>query len=257
MGKLDGKVAFITGGNSGIGLATAKLFVAEGAKVFITGRNQATLNSVTKELGANVHAIQADAADPESMENAVAAAVEAFGRLDVVFANAGITAPTPLGSTELSVFEEILKVNVTGVFFTVQAALPHLKEGASVILTGSTAASNGYPGVSSYAASKGAVSSMTRVLVSELSPRGIRVNNLVPGATRTPIWGQSTAEEAAKLESALAPAIPLKRMADPEEVAKVVLFLVSDDSSYVQGAEIVVDGGADAAPLGAPIYRKN
>ncbi|MFC5452586.1 SDR family NAD(P)-dependent oxidoreductase [Paenibacillus aestuarii] len=257
MGKLNGKVAFITGGNSGIGLATAKLFVAEGAKVVITGRNQTTLSSVAEELGANVLAIKADAADPASMENAVSSGVATFGKLDIVFANAGIAAaPTPLGSTELSVFEEILKVNVTGVFFTVQAALPYLKEGASVILTGSTLATNGGPERSAYAASKGAVSSMTRVLASELSPRGIRVNTLVPGATRTPIWGKSKPEEAARLEAALAPAIPLQRMADPEEVAKVALFLASDDSSYVQGTEIVVDGGAAAAPLGAPIYRQ-
>ncbi|RXZ79613.1 glucose 1-dehydrogenase [Paenibacillaceae bacterium] len=258
MGKLDGKVALITGGNSGIGLATAKLFVAEGAKVVITGRNQSTLSSVAEELGANVQAIQADVADPASMENAVFAAVATFGRLDIVFANAGIAAPTPLGSTELSVFEEVLvlKVNVTGVFFTVQAALPHLKEGASVILTGSTRATDGAPERSAYAASKGAISSMTRVLASELSPRGIRVNTLVPGATRTPIWKQSTHDEIAKLEATHALAIPLKRMADPEELAKVALFLASDDSSYVQGTEIIVDGGAAAAPLGAPIYHQ-
>jgi NAD(P)-dependent dehydrogenase (short-subunit alcohol dehydrogenase family) len=254
MGKLDGKVALITGGNSGIGLATAKMFVAEGAKVVITGRNQATLSSVAEELGAHIHAVQADAADPASMEKAVSSAIEAFGRLDIVFANAGIAAPTPLGSTEFSAFEEVLRVNVTGVFFTVQAALPYLKEGASVILTGSTRATDGYPGRSAYAASKGAISSMARVFVSELSPRGIRVNVLVPGATRTPIWTQSTSEEIAKLEAVHARAIPLKRMGDPEDLAKAALYLASDDSSYVQGAEIVVDGGAAASPLGAPIY---
>ncbi|BBI35581.1 SDR family NAD(P)-dependent oxidoreductase [Cohnella abietis] len=256
MGKLDGKVALITGGNSGIGLATAKLFVAEGAKVVITGRNQTKLSSVAEELGSNVHAIQADVADPASMENAVSTVVATFGRLDIVFANAGIAAPTPIGSTELSVFEEVLKVNVTGVFFTVQAALPHLKEGASVILTGSTRATDGAPERSAYAASKGAVSSMARVLAAELSPRGIRVNTLVPGATRTPIWKQSTHDEIAKLEAKHARAIPLKRMGDPEELAKVALFLASNDSSYVQGTEIIVDGGAAAAPLGAPIYHQ-
>ncbi|QGQ97706.1 glucose 1-dehydrogenase [Paenibacillus psychroresistens] len=256
MGKLDGKVALITGGNSGIGLATAKLFVAEGAKVVITGRNETTLSSAAEELGANVHAIKAEVSDPASMENAVSAAVSVFGRLDIVFANAGIAAPTPIGSTELSVFENVLRVNVTGVFFTVQAALPHLKEGASVILTGSTRATDGAPGRSAYAASKGAISSMVRVLASELSPRGIRVNSLVPGATRTPIWKQSTPEEKSKLEAAHARAIPLKRMGDPEELAKAALFLASDDSSYIQGTEIVVDGGAAASPLGAPIYTQ-
>lgn len=256
MGKLDGKVALITGGNSGIGLTTAKLFIAEGTKVVITGRNQTTLDSVAEELGSNVLAIQADAADPASMENAVSQAVAAFGGLDIVYANAGIASSTPLGGTALSVFEEVLKVNVTGVFFTVQAALPHLKEGASVILTGSTRATDGAPERSAYAASKGAISSMARVFVSELSPRGIRVNTVVPGATRTPIWKKSTSEETAKLEAAQARTIPLNRMGDPEEIADAVLFLASDDSSFVQGAEITVDGGARSAPLGAPIYRQ-
>jgi NAD(P)-dependent dehydrogenase (short-subunit alcohol dehydrogenase family) len=256
MGKLDGKVALITGGNSGIGLTTTKLFIAEGAKVVITGRNQTTLNTVAEELGAKVLAIQADAADPASMENAVAQTIAAFGRLDIVYANAGIASATPLGGTEFSVFEEVLKVNITGVFFTVQAALPHLKEGASVILTGSTRATDGAPGRSAYAASKGAISSMARVFVSELSPRGIRVNTVVPGATRTSIWKKTTPEETAKLEAAQARTIPLNRMGNPEEIASVALFLASDDSSFVQGAEITVDGGARSSPFGAPIYRQ-
>ncbi|NBD24762.1 SDR family NAD(P)-dependent oxidoreductase [Paenibacillus glycinis] len=255
MGKLDGKVALITGGSSGIGLTAARLFVAEGAKVAITGRNQATLNEAAAELGANALAVQADAADPASMERAVSETVASFGRLDIVYANAGISSPTPLGGTELSVFEEVLRINVTGVFFTVQAALPHLKEGASVILTGSTRATDGAPARSAYAASKGAISSMARVLVTDLSPRGIRVNTVVPGATRTPIWKKSTPEESAKLEAGQARTIPLNRMGDPEEVAYVALFLASDESSFVQGAEITVDGGARSAPLGAPVYR--
>ncbi|MBA2937605.1 glucose 1-dehydrogenase [Paenibacillus sp. CGMCC 1.16610] len=255
MGKLDGKVALITGGNSGIGLTTTKLFIAEGAKVVITGRNQTTLNEVAEELGPSVLAFQADATDPASMDKALSQAVAAFGGLDIVYANAGISSATPLGGTEFSVFEEVLKINVTGSFFTVQCALPYLKEGASVILTGSTRATDGAPGRAAYAASKGAISSMARVLVTELSPRGIRVNTVVPGATRTPIWKKSTPEETAKLEGAQARTIPLNRMGDPEEIANAVLFLASDDSSFVQGAEITVDGGARSAPLGAPIYR--
>ncbi|MDQ0876154.1 NAD(P)-dependent dehydrogenase (short-subunit alcohol dehydrogenase family) [Paenibacillus sp. V4I3] len=255
MGKLYGKVALITGGSSGIGLATAKLFVAEGAKVVITGRNQVALNAAVEELGTtNALVVQADAADPTSADKAVAAAVEKFGRLDVVFANAGISGNTPLGGTEFSVFEEILKINVTGTFFTVQAALPHLKAGASVILNGSVLAKAGSPGWSAYAASKGAVTSMARVLVSELSPRGIRVNTIVPGATRTPIWGQP--EGLAQFESVLTRAVPLNRLGEPEEIANVALFLASDDSSFVQGAEISVDGGAGSSPFGAPIYRQ-
>ncbi|GIO61856.1 glucose 1-dehydrogenase [Paenibacillus cineris] len=254
MGKLDGKVALITGGNSGIGMSTAKLFIAEGAKVAITGRNQTSLNAVSEKLGSSVLAIQADAAELESMEKAVSKTVAVFGKLDVVFANAGISSPTPLGGTDLSFFEEVLKINVTGVFCTVQAALPYLKEGASVILSGSTRATDGAPQRSAYAASKGAISSMARVFVSELSPRGIRVNTVVPGATRTPIWNKSTPEETMKLEAARANTIPLNRMGYPEEIANVVLFLASDDASFVQGAEITVDGGARSAPLGAPIY---
>ncbi|GAA3406953.1 SDR family NAD(P)-dependent oxidoreductase [Paenibacillus hodogayensis] len=257
MGKLDGKVALITGGNSGIGFAAAKLFAAEGAKVVITGRNSATLQTAAEELGANGLAVQADATDPASADKAVAAAVEAFDGLDIVFANAGIVAPTPVGGTELAIFEEVLKVNVTGPFFTVQAALPHLRAGASVILVGSVLANAGSPGRSAYSASKGAVSSMAKVLAAELSPRGIRVNTVVPGATRTPIWGQTTAEGMAQLESVLGRSIPLNRLGEPEEVAKAALFLASDDSSFIQGAEISVDGGAGGSPLGAPIYRQS
>lgn len=254
MGKLDGKVALITGGNSGIGLATAKLFIEEGAKVVITGRNQTTLNEAIAELGENALAVQADAADPASGEKAVAAAVEKFGQLDIVFANAGIAGDTPVGGTELSLFEEVLRVNVTGVFFTVQAASPYLKKGASIILNSSVLATAGRPGNSAYAASKGAINSMTRVLASELSPRGVRVNTVSPGATRTPIWGQSTEEGMNQLESVLSQSIPLNRLGDPRELAQAALFLASDDSSFIQGTTISVDGGAGASPLGAPIY---
>ncbi|WP_139999305.1 SDR family NAD(P)-dependent oxidoreductase [Paenibacillus paridis] len=255
MGKLTGKVALITGGNSGIGLATAKQFVAEGAKVVITGRNQETLNRAVEEIGAEFsYAVQADTTDPASMEKAAAAAVEKFGGLDVVFANAGISGHTPTGGTELTVFENILKINVTGVFFTVQAALPYLKAGGSVILNSSVLATAGSPGWAAYAASKGAVSSMARVLVSELAPHGIRVNTISPGATRTPIWGQP--EGLAQMESALTRSIPLNRLGEPEEIANVALFLASDDASFVQGAEISVDGGAGSSPFGAPIYLK-
>ncbi|KWX77086.1 SDR family NAD(P)-dependent oxidoreductase [Paenibacillus jilunlii] len=254
MGKLDGKVAFITGGNSGIGLATAKLFVDEGAKVLITGRNQATLNAAVEELGAaNALGMQAETTDPASLEQAVAAVVERFGALDVVFANAGISGYTPVGGTELSLFEKVLRTNVTGVFFTVQAAVPHLKEGASVILNSSVLANAGSPGTSAYAASKGAVSSMARVLVSELAPRGIRVNTISPGATRTPIWGNS--EGLAAKEARLTRSVPLKRLGEPEEIAGVAVFLASDAASYVNGADIGVDGGSGSSPLGAPIYQ--
>jgi len=186
--RLANKTAFITGGNSGIGLATARLFVAEGAKVAITGRNQATLEAAARELGPNALAIVADATDIEATERAILQAVQKFGKLDIVFANAGIAGNTPIGGTTLAAFENVIRTNITSVFFTVQAAAPHLNDGASIILNGSVISVLGNPGYSAYAASKSGVRAMARVMASELSPRGIRVNVVAPGASRTPIW---------------------------------------------------------------------
>src|SRR5256885_2168300 len=184
------KTALITGGNSGIGLATARLFLAEGARVAIVGRNKKTLDAAAEMLGADVLAIQADVTDVESTERAVATTAERFGKLDVVFANAGVTELSPLGRTSLEAFEQIIRTNLTAVFFTVQAALPHLHDRASIILNGSVLAVMGMPGWSAYAAAKGGVRTMTRHLASELAPRGIRVNQVTPGGTRTPIWSR-------------------------------------------------------------------
>lgn len=257
MGKLEGKVALITGGSSGIGFSTAQLFVAEGAKVAITGRNPENLKKAVDTLGtARSIGIVSDAADPATAEKAVAAAVEAFGGLDIVLANAGISGSTPLGSTDATLFKSILDINIAGVFFTIQAASPHLREGGSVILVGSVLANAGRPGYAAYAASKGAVTSMARVLVSELAPRGIRVNTVVPGATKTPIWGDAAAAGFHQLEDYLKQSIPLNRMGDPEEIANTVLFLASDDSSFVNGAEISVDGGSGSSPMGTPLYSE-
>src|SRR5258705_1001562 len=178
--RLKNKTALITGGNSGIGLATAKLFVAEGARVAIAGRNQATLEAAAKKLGPNALAIVADATDVAATEKAVAKAVEKFGKLDIVFANAGISASTPVGGTSLETFESVLKTNITAVFLTVQAAAPHLSDGASVILNGSVISVVGHPGYAAYAASKSGVRSIARLIASELSPRGIRVNVVSP-----------------------------------------------------------------------------
>jgi NAD(P)-dependent dehydrogenase (short-subunit alcohol dehydrogenase family) len=253
--RLEGKAAFITGGNSGIGLATARLFIAEGAKVAITGRSKETLDAAAAELGANLLPIQADARDVASIERAVAEAVRAFGKLDIVFANAGIAGPTPVGKTDFSTFEDIIRTNLTGVFFTVQSAAPHLNQGASIILNGSVHGVMGVPGYAAYAASKGAIRSMTRVLASEFAPRGIRVNQVTPGATRTPIWGPPLQRTGGALEEALVTTIPLGRLGEAEEVAKAVLFLASDDSSSVVADEIVVDGGTTGAPMGAPAHR--
>jgi NAD(P)-dependent dehydrogenase (short-subunit alcohol dehydrogenase family) len=255
--KLANKTALITGGNSGIGLATAKLFAAEGARVAITGRNAARLEAARAEIGNGALAFAADVGDLEATQTAVDAAAKALGGLDIVFANAGIAGLTPLGGTKPELFESIIRTNVTGVFFTLQAALPHLRDGGSLILNGSVHAVLGAPGYAAYAASKAAVRSMTRVLASELSPRGIRVNIVVPGATSTPIWDRLAPDAAVKaaLEARIVGGIPLGRLGLPEEIASAALFLASSDSSNIQGAEIVVDGGTTGAPSGAPRNR--
>src|SRR6202162_1953832 len=224
--RLANKTALITGGNSGIGLATARLFVAEGARVAITGRNQATLEAAARELGPNALAIVADATDVAATEKAVAQAAEKFGKLDIVFANAGISASTPVGRTSLETFESVLKTNITAVFFTVQAAAPHLSDGASVILNGSVISVLGNPGYAAYAASKAGVRAMARVMASELSPRGIRVNVVAPGAIRTPIWGAATATPEAEkaFEARIGRTTPLGRIGEPDHISKTVLL---------------------------------
>jgi NAD(P)-dependent dehydrogenase (short-subunit alcohol dehydrogenase family) len=255
--KLTNKTALITGGNSGIGFAAARLFVAEGAHVAITGRNQKTLRAAAAELGDSAVTIQADVTDVDAIERAVAAAVEKLGKLDIVFANAGIGGATPIGQTSQSAFDDIIQTNLTAVFFTVQAAATHLNEGASIILNGSVHAVMGVPGYSAYAATKAGVRAMTRNLASEFAPRGIRVNQVTPGAARTPIWSASapTDEAMVALEQRIVRTIPLGRFGEADEVAKAVLYLASDDASNVTGTELVVDGGATGAPLGAPAYR--
>ena len=255
--RLENKTAFITGGNSGIGLATARLFVAEGARVAITGRNQKTLDAAAQELGRNAIAIAADITDVAATEAAVQQAVNNFGKLDILFANAGVAGNTPLGGTTIAAFERVIRTNLTAVFFTVQAATAHLNDGASIILNGSVISVLGSPGYSAYAASKAGVRAMARVMASELSPRGIRVNVISPGAIRTPIWGAATATPEAEkaLEERIAKATPLRGLGEPDHISKAVLFLASDDSAHVQGQELLVDGGASASPSGAPIYR--
>ncbi|MGC2779200.1 MAG: SDR family oxidoreductase [Bradyrhizobium sp.] len=255
--RLANKTALITGGNSGIGLATARRFVAEGAKVAITGRDAKRLEAVARELGSNVLALVADATDIAATEDAVARAAERFGKLDILFANAGIPGQTPAGATKPEVFEQVIRTNLTGVFFTVQAALPYLNDGASIILNGSVISVLGTPGYSAYAASKAGVRAMARVLASELSPRGIRVNVVAPGATRTPIWGAAVATPEAQklLEARIGATTPLGHIGEPENIANTVLFLASDEAAHIQGQELFVDGGATSSPAGAPIYR--
>lgn len=255
--RLSNKTALITGGNGGIGFATAKLFVAEGAKVVITGRNKETLAAAASELGPDALAVAADATDVAALEAAVKQGAEKFGGYDVVFANAGIPGQTPVGGTTLAAFENVIRTNLTGVFFTVQTALPHLNDGASIILNGSVISVLGNPGYSAYAASKAGVRAMARVMASELSPRGIRVNVVAPGAVRTPIWGAAIATPEAEkaFEKRIGLVTPLGRIGEPDHIAKTVLFLASDDAAHIQGQELFIDGGATASPAGAPVYR--
>ncbi|WFU10376.1 SDR family oxidoreductase [Rhizobium sp. CB3090] len=256
--RLENKVAIITGGNSGIGLATARLFLAEGAKVAITGRNPKTLAAAAvEELGGDVLALQVDVTDVAATEKAFAEAAEKLGNFDIVFANAGIAGETAVGKTTLEQFETVVRTNFTAVFFTVQAALPHLNDGASVILNGSVHAVLGIPGYSAYAGTKGAVRAMTRNLASELAPRGIRVNQVTPGATKTPIWNTRAMTEEAKdaLEARFGSLSPLGRMSEAEEIARAALYFASDDSRNVTAIEITVDGGATSAPSGTKLFR--
>ena len=255
--KLKGKKALITGGNSGIGLATAKLFVDEGAEVFITGRNQETLDEAVKLLGPKAHGYRADVTDSAARKQVLKEIGEKFGKLDVVFANAGIGGTTPAGSTAEELFEQIIHTDLTAVFFTVQDSLRYLNDGASVILTSSVIGTLGQPGYSAYSAAKAGVRALARTLAADLSPRGIRVNVVSPGATKTPIWGRGgrSAEQVSGLEQQFSKIIPLGRMGEADEIAKAVLFLASDDSSYVQAVELFVDGGMVGTPFGGAAAR--
>jgi NAD(P)-dependent dehydrogenase (short-subunit alcohol dehydrogenase family) len=258
--KLAGKKALITGGNSGIGLATARLFLAEGAQVAITGRDQKTLDEAVAELGPNARGYRADVTVAEDRKRLFAELAEDFGRLDIVFANAGISGRTPTGNTDEAVFENIIHTNLNGAFFTVNSAAPLLNDNGSVIFNGSVHNYLGQPGLAAYAATKGGLLSMARAIAADLAPRNIRVNVVAPGATKTPIWkrgprANATQEESTKLANFVSSVVPLGRWGEPEELAKAVLFLASDDSSYVNAIELTVDGGATGAPWGAPIFR--
>jgi NAD(P)-dependent dehydrogenase (short-subunit alcohol dehydrogenase family) len=258
--KLAHKKALITGGNSGIGLATARLFVAEGAQVAITGRDQKTLDEAVAELGPNVRGYRADITVAEDRERLFTALADDFGRLDIVFANAGISGRTPTGSTDEAVFENVIYTNLNGAFYTVNSATPLLNDNGSIIFNGSVHNYLGQPGLAAYAATKGGIVSMARAIAADLAPRQIRVNVVAPGATKTPIWkrgprANQTAEQSAKLADFVSSSIALGRWGEPEELAKAVLFLASEDSSYVNAIELMVDGGMTGAPFGAPILR--
>jgi NAD(P)-dependent dehydrogenase (short-subunit alcohol dehydrogenase family) len=245
--KLYGKIAVITGGSSGIGLATAEQFVAEGAYVYITGRRQQHLDAAVKRIGRNVTGVQGDVANLVDLDRLYAQIAEEKGKIDVVFANAAIgNQMAPLGSITEEQFDITFNANVRGLLFTVQKALPLMREGGSVILNASTASVKGIASLSVYAASKAAVRSLARTWTTDLKDRRIRVNVLSPGYTETPIFetlGWSN-EQFEKVKAEVSPTIPMGRWGQPDEMAKAAVFLASDDSSYVAGIELFVDGGA-------------
>jgi NAD(P)-dependent dehydrogenase (short-subunit alcohol dehydrogenase family) len=245
-GKLEGRVAVVTGGNSGIGLATAKRFVAEGAYVFITGRRQAELDRAVEEIGPRAVGIRADSSNLADLDGLYDRVKIEKGRIDVLFANAGGGSMLPLGSITEEQYEDTFGRNVKGVLFTVQKALPLLVDGASVILTGSTAAAGGTPAFSVYAASKAAVRAFARNWILDLKERRIRVNVISPGPTRAPglvdLAGPDAAQQQGLLDH-MAAQVPLGRVGDPDEIARAAVFLASDDASFVTGAELFVDGG--------------
>jgi NAD(P)-dependent dehydrogenase (short-subunit alcohol dehydrogenase family) len=239
VGKLQGKVAVITGGTAGIGLAAAKLFVAEGAYVFITGRDRKKLDDAVTEIGGNVIGVQGDVVDLADIDRLYETVRGSGMTIDVVFANAGVAEMAPLEGVSEGHFDKIFSVNVKGALFTVQKALPLLNDGGSIILTGSVASAKGTPAFAVYGASKAAIRNFVRGWTSELSDRGIRANVLSPG----PIATELVARQPPGAIEKIAATIPMGRMGEPGEVAKAALFLACDDSSFVTGIELFVDGG--------------
>ncbi|MCZ7377896.1 SDR family oxidoreductase [Micromonospora sp. WMMC250] len=245
MGQLDGKTALVTGGTTGIGLAAARRFAAEGAYVFVTGRRKGPVDEAVASIGANATGITSDVSKLDDLDRVMRAIEERGAGLDVVFANAGGGEFLPLDSITVEHVANTFDTNVYGTIFTVQKALPLLNEGASIVLTGSTAASNGTPAFSVYAASKAAIRSFGRTWAAELVGRKIRVNTLIPGPTETPgLAGLAPSPaEAPGLLQSIASGVPMGRMAHPDEIANAALFLASDQSSFMTGGELFVDGG--------------
>src|SRR5213593_1434647 len=245
MNKLEGKIALITGGNSGIGLATAKQFVNEGAYVFITGRRDAELAAAVKEIGSNITGVQGDVANLGDLDRLFAQIKREKGKLDIVFANAGAATYAALGQITEEHYDSIFNTNVKGLLFTVQKALPLMPDGASIILNASIVASKGLTANSVYSATKAAVRSFARTWTTDLKDRRIRVNAVSPGPIDTPGLNDlvaSTGGGEQRLRM-LSDSVPLGRLGRPDEIAKAVVFLASDDSSYVTGTELFVDGG--------------
>ena len=245
MSKLEGKIALITGGNSGIGLATAKRFVNEGAYVFVTGRRDAALAGAVKEIGKNVTGVQGDVSNPSDLDRLFAQIKREKGKLDIVFANAGIVEFARFGTITEEHYNSVFDIDVKGLLFTVQKALPLMPDGASVILNASVAASTGLGANSVYSAAKAAVRSFARVWTTDLKDRRIRVNAVSPGAIDTPGMSDllASAEAAGQRKIVVSNMTPLGRRGTPDEIAKAVVFLASEDSSYITGTELFVDGG--------------
>jgi NAD(P)-dependent dehydrogenase (short-subunit alcohol dehydrogenase family) len=246
MGRLDNKVVVVTGGSTGIGLASARLFAQEGARIFMTGRRQAELDAAVAAVGPAATGIRGDVSNLDDLDRLYATVAREAGTIDVVFANAGGGAFAPLGAITEQEYARTFDINVKGTLFTVQKALPLLKDGGSIVLTGSTAGITGTPAFSVYSATKAAIRSFARNWILDLAPRAIRVNVLAPGSTSTPGWhGLATDESVnAAMQEAVRSTTPAGRLGTVEEIARAALFLASDESSYVNGAELFVDGGA-------------
>jgi NAD(P)-dependent dehydrogenase (short-subunit alcohol dehydrogenase family) len=248
--RLDGKIAVITGGNSGIGLATAQRFVTEGAYVFITGRRQSELDAAVRQIGKNVTGVQGDVSNLKDLDRLYDTVKQQKGRIDILFANAGIGEFAPLEAITEAHFDKTFGVNVKGLLFSVQKALPLFQDGGSIILTASTDASKGVEGFSVYSATKAAIRSFARSWTVDLKQRKIRVNAISPGPIDTPASRLSLSrlvqseQLSEQLKRSLVSTVPLGRMGSPDEIAKAVLFLASDDSSFITGIELFVDGGA-------------
>lgn len=248
MCKFSGKIAVVTGGNSGIGLATAKLLAEEGAKVVITGRRKAELDAAVAQIGANAFGVQGDVAKLADLDRLYAGVKEKFGRIDILFANAGVALPAPLDGVSEEQFDLHFDINVKGLLFTVQKALPLLSKGGAIVLNSSVVNTKGMAGFSVYSATKAAVRSFARTWTTELKDRKIRVNVVSPGPIETPIFDKMGLSEQQFQEfgANIAAQVPLGRFGQADEIAKAVLFLASNDSSYVAGVDLYVDGGMAA-----------
>jgi len=245
MSRLQGKVAVVTGGNSGIGLASAQRLHAEGARVVISGRDQKTLDSAVATLGAGAIAIRADVSNLADIDQLFSQVASRLGKIDVLFANAGVAKFAAYADSTDSLIDEMFAINVKGVYFTIQKAIPHLNDAASVILNTSVVSTKGAENMGIYAATKAAVRSFARTAAAELKTRNIRVNAVAPGPIATPIFGRSglTEEQIEGFKAGIAASVPLHRLGRPEEIAGAVAFLASDDASYITGIELNVDGG--------------